>query len=232
MFEPTDLEMENPGTMEVDTQFGFVRSDVPWRVVVPDLEVDLGLFPRVELDVDGAYAIEGPDDGAFTFDHPAPDNIWVAAKLGLYDSREEAGTSAWALGAQLGPKIPVARDAHGIGYEGLLLLGRVWDDSHFVVNLGGLVDPGSEISRQRPIAIEGGIDVELDLGRWGLSVTGEVGAVRYFSADPHELHATAGLNWGVTDSLDISLVGLAGFLPGGDHEGVLLGISPKFKLWQ
>lgn len=224
--------METPGTMELDAQFGAVRSDVPWRLVVPDVELDLGLWPRVELDIDGAYAIEGPDDGSFMLDHPAPDNIWVCAKLGLYDSREEGAKSAWALGAQLGPKLPVARDGHGLGYEGLLLLGKVWDDSHFVLNLGGLIDPGSEISRQRPVGIEGGIDTEFDLGRWGLSVTGEIGAIRYFSSDPHELHATAGLNWGVTDQLDISLVGLAGFLSGGDHEGVLVGISPKFKLWQ
>jgi len=223
--------MEVPGTAEFDVQFGAMKSDTA-RLVVPDVEVDLGLFPEVELDIDGAYAIEGPDDGRFAFDHPAPDNIWVAAKLGLYDSRKEGETSAWALGAQLGPKFPTARDLHGVGYEGLLLLGRVWDDSHFVVNIGGLLDPGPEIGRNRTLGIEGGIDTEFDLGRWGLSVTGELGGVRYFSSDPHELHATAGLNWGVNDMLDLSIVGLGGFLPGGYHEGVLLGISPKVKLWQ
>jgi hypothetical protein len=231
IFEPTDLEMETPGTAEIDVQFGAYQSDVA-RLVVPDVEIDLGLFPHVEIDVDGAYTLEGPDDGRFTFTHPAPDNIWVAAKLGLWDSREQGETSAWALGAQLGPKFPVAHDLHGLGYEGLLLMGRVWDDSHFVANIGALVDPGAEISRHRTVGIEGGLDGEFDLGRWHLSVTGELGGVRYFSSDPNDLHATAGFNWGVNDDLDISLVGLVGFLPGGDHEGVLLGISPKLKLWQ
>jgi hypothetical protein len=56
--------------------------------------------------------------------------------------------------------------------------------------------------------------------------------VRYFSPDPHELHATAGITWGVNDGLDLSIVALAGFLSGGDHEGLLLGVSPKFKLWK
>ena len=205
--------MEAPGTAEIDVQFGAMQSDTA-RFVVPDVEVDLGLFPRVEIDIDGAYAIEGPDDGRFAFDHPAPDNIWVAAKLGLYDSREEGETSAWALGAQLGPKFPTARDLHGLGYEGLLLLGRVWDDSHFVVNIGGLLDPGPEIWRNRTVGIEGGLDAEFDLGRWGLSVTGELGGVRYFSSDPHELHATAGINWGVNDMLD-HLDGRARRLPTG-----------------
>jgi hypothetical protein len=232
LFEPTDLEMQGSGMMEIDTQFGAVRSDVPWRAVVPDVEFNLGLLPRVELDIDGAYAIEGTGDGRFTLDHPAPDNMWLSSKLALYDSRVEGATSAWAIGAQLGPKLPLANDAHGIGYEALLLFGRVWTESHFVINLGGLVDPGSAISGQRPTAIEGGIDFEQDLGKWDLSVTAELGAVRYFSPDPHELHATAGITWGVNDNLDLSIVGLAGFLSGGDHEGVLLGISPKIKVWQ
>ena len=52
---------------------------------------------------------------------------------------------------------PVAPDLHGLGYEGLLLVGRVWDDSHFVANIGGLVDPGPEISRHRTVGIEGGM---------------------------------------------------------------------------
>ena len=79
----------------------------------------VGLFPRVEIDIDGAYAIEGPDDGRFAFDYPAPDNIWVAAKLGLYDSRKEGETTAWAIGAQLGPSFPPRATCTGIGYEGL-----------------------------------------------------------------------------------------------------------------
>jgi hypothetical protein len=232
LFEPTDLEMEKPGIAEVDLQVGALRSDVPWRLVVPDLELDLGIAEGVELDVDGAYAIEGPHDGSFSLDHPAPDNLWLAAKLGIYDWRAPGANDAYALGAQFGPKLPVATDGHGIGYEWLLLLGRTWGESHLVLNLGGLIDPGVSVSHGRPIGIEGGVDADVDLKVANLSVSGELGGIRYFSADPHELHATAGLTWAANDNLDISAVALTGFLKGGDHAGFLLGVSPKFALWK
>jgi hypothetical protein len=222
--------MEKPGWLDIDLQFGPVRADA-WRLVVPDIELDLGLLPQVELDIDAAYAIESPDSGAFSLDHSAPDNIWLSAKLGLLGWQDEAN-KAWAVGLQLGPKLPVANDAHGIGYEALLLAGRAWGDSHFVLNLGGLVDPGAAIGAQRPTGIEGGFDADLKTSISWLSVTGELGAVHYFSDDPDELHVTAGLTWSPNDNLDVSLIGLVGFLPGGDRRGVLVGLSPKFPLWK
>src|SRR5436190_20858536 len=75
IFEPTDLELEDPGTMEADLQLGFVRGKDAGRVVIPDVELDLGLTRVVELDLDGAYAIEGPQSGSFSFDHAAPDSL-------------------------------------------------------------------------------------------------------------------------------------------------------------
>ena len=217
--------------LDVDLQLGAVRGDVPWRLVVPDVELDLGISRTVELDVDGAYAIAGTDDGRFTLDHPAPDNIWLAAKLGLYDSRETGATTAWAMGVQLGPKVPLAPEAHGVGYEALVLVGRTWGASHLVLNLGAIVDPGAQISTQRPAGLEGGVDLDLALGQSAFSLTGELGGVRFFSADPHQLHATAGVTWAANDKLDISAIGLIGLLSGGDQRGILLGISPKFVVW-
>src|SRR5262249_53678245 len=154
--------MEKPGWLDIDLQFGPVRADA-WRLVVPDVELDLGLLPQVELDIDGAYAIESPEGGGFSLDRSAPDNLWIAAKLGLLGWQDDADkASAWALGLQLGPKLPVARDAHGIGYETLFLAGRTWGgDSHLVFNLGGLIDPGGAIGGQRPIGLEGGLDADL-----------------------------------------------------------------------
>jgi hypothetical protein len=231
LFEPTDLEMERPGVIDIDLQLGAVRGPSSWRLVVPDVEIDVGLLPNVELDIDGAYAIEGPGDGQFSFDHPAPENLWLAAKLGLFDWRQVGASSAWALGLQLGPKLPVANDAHGIGYEALLIGGRTWGESHLVFNLGALLDPGPAISSKRPAGIEGGIDVNLRFGSSPLSLTGEIGSVHFVSPDPDQLHATAGLTWAASEQLDLSLVGLVGFLPGTDRSGVLLGVSPKLPLW-
>ncbi len=225
--------MEKTGLVQLDTQVGFVHGDLPWRTVVPDVEVDIGLTPEVEFDVDATYSVEGPDDGRFTFDHSAPDNIWLSAKLGLYDSREgKDDPDAWAIGAQLGPKLPVANDAHGIGYEGLLLAGYTWGESHFVLNLGGLVDPGLQISSQRPEGVEGGLDVNIQMGHSPFSVTAELATVHFFSADSDQLNGTAGVTFGPSEDLDISIIGLVGFLKGGDRGGVLLGFSPKFALWK
>jgi hypothetical protein len=231
LFEPTDLEMERPGVVEIDLQLGDVRGESSWRLVVPDFELDIGLMPNLELDVDCAYAIEGPGDGQFSFDHPAPDDLWIAAKLGLYDWREDGRSGAWAIGLQLGPKLPVANDARGIGYEALVLGGRTWGETHLVFNLGALVDPGATPSSGRPAGVEGGADVNLRLGASSWSLTGELGGVHFVSPDADQLHATAGLTFGPSEQLQVSIVALVGFLRGGDRGGVLLGVSPKFSLW-
>jgi hypothetical protein len=36
LFEPTDLEMEPTGMLDVDLQVGGIRGRGPWRVVVTD----------------------------------------------------------------------------------------------------------------------------------------------------------------------------------------------------
>jgi hypothetical protein len=232
LFEPTDLELEDPGVAEVDLQYGAFKSDAPWRVVVPDLEVDVGLTENVEVDVDGAFAVSGPDDGSLSPEHEVFDNIWLCTKLELYDNRNDETKRAFAAGIQLGPKLPVAPEAHGIGYEGLVLAGFTWGESHLVFNVGGLVDPGAEISRKRPAGVEGGVDLDLDLGWSDLSMSAELGGVAYVSSDPNDLHATAGLTWAESKDLDISVAGLVGFLPGGDRVGFLIGVSPKLTLWK
>jgi hypothetical protein len=63
LFEPTDLEMERTGVLDIDVQVGAIRSPGPWRAVMPDFELDFGLLPYLELDLDGAYAVESPSTG-------------------------------------------------------------------------------------------------------------------------------------------------------------------------
>jgi hypothetical protein len=220
LFEPTDLELEEPGTLEADLQLGYVRGPDAGRVVVPDLELDLGLTRNLELDLDGSYAIEGPQNGPFAFDHAAPDSLWLSAKLGV--ELLDLG-----LGLQLGPKFPTAAGSHGVGGEALLLVGKHDGRWHAALNGGGFVDPDG--GGGRPRGIEGGVDLGVDLG--ALSLTAELGGVKFFSTDPAQLVATAGVTWSVTERLDLSVVGLGGFLNGGDRYGVLLGISPKVSLW-
>jgi hypothetical protein len=231
-FEPTDLEMEDTGVFEIDLEFGVVKSQGPTRLVIPDFELDLGLLPNLELDIDGAYAIEGPQTGPFSPDHAAPDNLWVGAKIGLYDDHDEDSHAGRALGIQIGPKLPVARGAHGIGVESLLLIGGSTRRVTAVFNIGGFVDPSPDATSPRPVAVEWGIDLELRLDkREHYQLTGELAGVKFKSTYPDQLGVTAGFNWSPIESLDISLVGLLGFLEGNDRYGLLIGVSPKFHLF-
>jgi hypothetical protein len=221
IFEPTDLELEDSGTVEVDLQMGFVRGSEAGRLVIPDVELDLGINRALELDLDGAYAIEGPSSGPFGLDHAAPDSLWLSLKTGL---------EVWdvGLGLQLGPKFPTAKGSHGVGGEALVLVGKRLGRMQLALNGGAFIDP--DPGGGRPRGLEGGLDAELELTkRW--SLTAELGGVHFFSGDPAQLVGTAGVTLAATEHLDISLVGLYGLMGDGDRYGLLLGLSPKFRLW-
>ncbi len=233
-FEPTDLELEDPGVLDVDLQIGPAKGQGAWRLVVPDFEIDLGLRPNVELDLDGAWAWEGATSGpgSTLFDHTAPDNLWPSVKLGLFDRHDEEAHTAWALGVQVGPKLPVAPGTSGVGVEGLALSGRAVGRTHLVLNLGALVDPDNAGSG-RPAGIEAGLDIDIDLDAQGtFSFSGELGGVYYLSSDPHQGAATAGVTWAVTDHMDLSVVALVGVLSGSDTFALFFGFSPKVTLWK
>ena len=237
LFEPTDLELEAAGVAEFDLQVGAIRGQGPWRAVLPDFEVDLGLRRNVELDLDGAYAIEGPGVGPFSFDHPAPDNLWLSVKLGLWDWLDDGDgpggappVSAWAVGVQVGPKLPVVSISHGLGVEGLVLLGHAMARTHLVLNAGAFFDPRPDDTSGRPLGVELGCDLDQDIdatGHW--SIKGELGGVRFLSSDPNQLLVTLGPAWSPNDSLELSVIGMWGFLSGSDRYGVLLGFSPKVR---
>jgi hypothetical protein len=237
LFEPTDLELEDPGVTEWDLQVGTIRGQGPWRLVIPDFEFDLGLMRNLEFDVDGAYALEAPGAGSFAFQTAAPDNLWPSFKVGVYDWADEGRTAedlyAWALGAQIGPKIPVAPGSSGLGVETLALLGTVLWRAHFVLNAGLFADPRPSPTSGRPVGIELGLDFDRDLDKGGhYQVTAELAGVKFLSSDPNQLLATAGLAWTpIPPYTQISIVGLVGFLEGSDKYGVLLGLTQKIGIW-
>jgi hypothetical protein len=230
-FEPTDLQLENRGLLELDLQFGAIQSRDPARIVVPDFELDLGLRHDLELDVDGTYAIEGPSNGAFGFDRSAPDNLWLSAKWCFYDAGNLEEHTGFALGVQLGPKLPLARGAHGAGVESLLLIGTTLGRTHLVWNAGGFVDPAVSTTG-RPTGIELGVDVDVDLDRHDtFSFDAGVSGVLFFSDDPQQLITAAGVTWSALEHLDLSITGLLG-IAGPDRYGVLLGVAPKLRLFE
>ena len=232
LFEPTDLELEETGILEIDLQLGGVRSPGPWRLVVPDFELDLGILPNLELDLDGAYAIEGPASGPFALDHAAPDSLWPSLKIGIFDWIDDQAHSSWAVGVQAGPKIPIQRGSHGIGAEALALVGHAMARTHVVLNTGVFIDPAPDASNGRPAGLEIGLDLQRELGTDGrFSLQGELSGVWFRSDDPRQLLATAGATWSVTPTLDLSVIALAGIFAGSDRYGLLLGVSPKFHLF-
>ena len=235
LFEPTDLELEGQGRAELDLQAGLVRGPDAFRFAVPDLELDVGLLRNLELDLDGALAVEGPDDGGFAFGgdeaHLVYDNVWLAFKCGVLAATAAEGTK-FALGLQAGPKLPVARGASGVGVEALVLAGVHVGHTHLIVNAGGLVDPAAS-DAGRPYGVEGGLDLDQELGDSGhWDLTGEIGGIAFASDDGHQLNVTVGVSWSPSEWLDLSLVGLGGLLPGSDRFGLLIGVAPKLALWR
>jgi hypothetical protein len=231
-FEPTDLALEDPGTVQFNVQTGFVRGPTAWRFVGPDTEVDFGITPRFEVDFDFAIAGEGRDHEPFAFDHSVFDNGWLSSKIGLFDAHNAKTNSGWALGLQMGPKLPISRDAHGIGYEALLMGARHVNKTTLVLNAGGLIDPAPSLGEARPTALEVGLDVSQVLDDDAkFALLGELGLLKYAHADGDALQASAGLQWSPNDALDMSAVVLVGTLNGADRFGVLFGFAPKLNLF-
>ena len=233
-FEPTDLEWEDTGVAEFDLQIGPVRSsDGPRRIVVPDFEIDLGILSWLELDLDGAYAVAGPDTGPFSLDHSAPDALWPSVKLGLFGVHDDEAKIGAALGWQVGPKLPVARGSHGIGVESLLVIGGAIRHLVAALNVGGFYDPAPDATSGHPIGLELGLDLQYKLDNIDrFSLTGELGGTHFISSDPDQAQVTLGFVWTVVPYLDLSLTGLLGTPSGGDKYGLLFGISPKFRLFK
>jgi len=231
LFEPTDLEFEEPGVLQLNLQFGPVRGQRATRLSVPDFELDLGLTQAIELDVDGEYALGGSDSGAFALNRQTPDNLWPGLKLGLGTIEDHAHDMAWAAGLQLGPKLPLARNAQGTGFEGIILLGCRWHDSHLILNIGGRRDPAAP-GAAHPSGAELGLDLDYPIDRSGQwSVIGQLGAITYTSPDADQLTTAAGVAWQPSPALQLSLIAVYGWLGGGDRYGILLGVAPRFRLW-
>ena len=227
-FEPDDLELEEAGVLDFDLQAGPVlgTSTSQNHLLLPDFEIGLGLTRNVELDVSGAFTFD--DIGGTR--HVSGDALWVATKLGLYDSSDSPG-DALALGVELGPRFPTV-DSGGVGYGALGLIGYTHSGFTWVLNAGTLIDPGASIADQHATSLVCGLDFNAELAaknRWSLQ--SELGAAYYFSPDPHELSFAVGTTYAVNPRLDLSLTALSGVLRHTDHAALLIGVSPQFDLW-
>jgi hypothetical protein len=230
-FEPTDLSLEPKGVAELDLQVGVTHGDGPPgnRVILPDFEFDLGLTPNVEIDIDGAFGFDRYDQTSRRFVGEA---LWTGVKLGFVDFKNDAGTRSFAIGMQLGPRWPTIGDTRGIGYGALALFGLNGGRAHTVLNAGGFVDPGPEITRDKPRSVLGGISFALDLDERAVwTFDAEFAVAHYLSPDPDELAGGFGFSFDPSKNLELSIIGIAGFLPGYDRFTLLMGMTPKVDLF-
>lgn len=235
-FEPTDLELEDPGTVEVDLQLAATSGDRTatfrtgaGRLYAPDYEIDVGLSSRLELDFDGAFSLDPMRGGGTKLTASEP--FWSSVKVGLLDLRDVGPAHAAAFGLQLGPRLPFGSDLHGVGYELIALANLDFGRAHLVFNAGGLVDPANGSERTRPRAAIGGVDVTVDLDpskRW--SFQGELGGGYFFAGSPHQLATTGGVAYD-TGKMQWSLLTLISLQGPSDRVGLLLGLAPRIDVF-
>ena len=229
-FEPTDLRMQEAGIAEIDLQVGVLQGEDGARTSAPDFEASLGITPQVELEIDGTFGLDASAKPQFL------DNTLLSLRLAIVDVRDARDSaSGWAAGVQAGPRLPTALGTRGLGVEALAIVGRTTGGLHLFVQGGTLLDPleaGPGARAVRPFGVEAGVDLELDLDereRW--SLTGELGGVKFLSSHRSQLHLTAGPTLRVAPWLELSVVGVLGFLAGGDRYGALLGATTRFRVF-
>lgn len=232
-FEATDLEQENPGELNLDLEAGIISERAGgYRAAVPDFEIGMGFDPQVELILDSAYFASGPDLGSASLKGGSFDNLWTSARLAIFGDDNDVERTGWAFGAQLGPKLPIARDATGAGYEGVAIFAFRRQRLHLLFNAGGVLEPGTRGVSGHPVGLEGALDTTLALDALQIfALDVEFAGVHYFSGAPAQASVTLGLQWAATPALDLALEGIAG-LAGDDRYGVLLQVAPTFALWQ
>ena len=121
---------------------------------------------------------------------------------------------SWALGMQLGPRFGAAPGSRGIGFEGLALVARQQGRWHLVLSSGVLVDVPLG-GAYRPLALEAGVDLAVDVDRNGVwSLVADAAAVYFVSIDPHQIALSAGASWSPRPWLSVSVTALCGFLDG------------------
>jgi hypothetical protein len=228
-FEPSDLAPQAPGELQLDLQVGHAYgSDSGRRLFLPDFEIDLGVLPNVELDIDGSFSIDAVDNPAQR--HLSGDALWTSVKLALYESR--SATQSVAVGVQLGPRLPIIPDTRGIGYGAIGLVSFVWGAYHLILNAGGIIEPGESAFGARPLSLVGGTALSLDLdprAEWSFGV--QSGLALYTSKDPYQLTFALGLNWNPRRTLGLSLTSVFGAFNHSDRMTLLLGFAPTVSLW-
>jgi len=228
-FEPETLELQDPGKLEIDVQMGGLYGDGVDgnRIIVPDLEIDLGLTDWLEIDIDGAFSITQvatPEVGL------GGDPLWVSARVEVLNLEDEEGRN-FGIGLQLGPRFQTVDNARGVGLGSLLLVGGGTKTLHGVVNLGFFMD------REQATAIAYGAGVEWEFERrhkWSLQ--GQLAGAHYFGktngdTDKDQTFLLAGVGREISETLQLALLALTGPFAKGDRLGLMAAVTWDHQLW-
>lgn len=221
-FETDTLELELPGEIEIDSQVGGFYGDGHdgSRLVVPDVEIDVGVLEWLEIDLDAALVVSQLEPEQVML---VGDPIWLTARVDAFNWQDAETGATFGIGMQAGPRLPSVQTPVGVGFGALLLFGGGTRDLHLIANVGALLD------YHQKRAVLYGIDVEYELGEhW--SVLGNFAAAYYFG-DPQQLLLGAGGAYKANKSLAFSLLAVGGPFVRGDRAGGLFGVSYSFQAW-
>lgn len=229
-FEPTDLELEKPGVLDVDVQVGATSGDgALGRFYAPDYEIDLGLTRRLELDIDGAFAVEPLRGGRAGLAIGEP--LWTSVKIGLFDLGDAGTVHTAAAGLQLGPRLPLGAGFRGVGYGALALAAVDFGKASLVLQAGALLDPETPSVKKHALGFVGGVDARIALDPAGsFAFVGELAGGHYLSVLSDQVTVTGGVSW-TTGAVEWSLVSLLAPIGTSDRAGLLLGCSPRLRLF-
>lgn len=221
-FETDTLELELPGEIEIDSQVGGFYGDGhdKSRLVVPDVEIDVGVLDWLEIDLDAALIVSQLEPEQVML---VGDPIWLTARVDVLNLRDSESGATFGIGLQAGPRLPSVQTPVGVGFGGLVLFGGGTRDLHVIANVGALLD------YKQKRAVLYGVDVEYELGeRW--SVLGNFAAAYYFG-DPQQLLLGAGGAYRPNQRVELSLLAIGGPFVHGDRAGGLFGVSYSLQAW-
>jgi hypothetical protein len=224
-FEPDTLEMEEPGTLSVDAQLGGSYGDGEYgsRLIVPDYELDLALSKRLELDVQGGYALV---ELGGQKQEIVGDATWVALRWAPVQLEDKQSGRTFGVGLQLGPRFPGVHNMKAFGLGALALVGAGNKRLHVVLNLGSALDRDQEWS------LAYGADVVYELSvkaKWRALM--QVAGAHFFGDDPDQALLSIGIAHELSDDFELSLLVLTGPVVKGDRFGMTFGMTYDARLW-
>ena len=123
-FDSTDADVVERGEIEVEiAPAGYLNEDGAERLVAPDLVVNLGLHPRVELVLEGRGEV-ALDEDADERRYRLLDTALLVK--GLLRRGSLQGAEGPSLALEGGMLLPTLHDESGLGAEGIAIVSQRW----------------------------------------------------------------------------------------------------------